>query len=130
MVKENQLEGVMSLINGKIEEVKLPVDKARSLLLLCSCPSRFEFEAHASCRFYVQVDVIISEVSVHAAPSSQTASLTARIAPLMPEPNLNVAVPCLLCLLPQWMGTFLVCESMIESALIARDKYLKPGGIM
>jgi hypothetical protein len=63
VVKENGCSDRVTIQKGKIEELKLPVDK---------------------------VDVIISE----------------------------------------WMGTFLVCESMIESVLWARKRYLHPDGIM
>ncbi|CCU97870.1 unnamed protein product [Malassezia sympodialis ATCC 42132] len=30
----------------------------------------------------------------------------------------------------EWMGYFLLYESMLDTVLLARDKYLKPGGIM
>jgi SAM-dependent methyltransferase len=63
IVKENGLEDVVTLIQGKIEEVELPVEK---------------------------VDVIISE----------------------------------------WMGYFLVFESMLDSVIFARDKWLAPGGVV
>lgn len=53
----------MTIIKGKMEEIKLPVDK---------------------------VDIIISE----------------------------------------WMGYFLLFESMLDAVLYARDKYLKPDGLM
>jgi len=63
IVKDNGFEGKITCIQGKIEEVQLPVEK---------------------------VDIIISE----------------------------------------WMGYFLVYESMLHSVLVARDRFLKPGGIM
>ena len=28
----------------------------------------------------------------------------------------------------EWMGYFLLYESMLDTVLVARDKYLKPGG--
>jgi hypothetical protein len=28
----------------------------------------------------------------------------------------------------EWMGYFLLYESMLDSVIIARDKYMKPGG--
>lgn len=31
-------------------------------------------------------------------------------------------------IISEWMGYFLLRESMLDSVLIARDKYLKPGG--
>ncbi|KAJ7986198.1 hypothetical protein DPEC_G00348300 [Dallia pectoralis] len=61
IVRSNQLEDTVTLIKGKIEEVKLPVEK---------------------------VDIIISE----------------------------------------WMGYFLLYESMLDSVLYARDLYLAVGG--
>uniref|UniRef100_A0A3P8Y2E4 Protein arginine N-methyltransferase 3 n=1 Tax=Esox lucius TaxID=8010 RepID=A0A3P8Y2E4_ESOLU len=61
IVRSNQLEGIVTLIKGKIEEVKLPIEK---------------------------VDIIISE----------------------------------------WMGYFLLFESMLDSVLYARDLYLAEGG--
>ena len=30
-------------------------------------------------------------------------------------------------IISEWMGNFLLYESMLESVLLARDKYLKPG---
>ncbi|XP_062917800.1 protein arginine N-methyltransferase 3 isoform X2 [Mobula hypostoma] len=61
IVRENELDDVVTLIRGRIEDVDLPVDK---------------------------VDVIISE----------------------------------------WMGYFLLFESMLDSVIYARDKYLMEGG--
>jgi protein arginine N-methyltransferase 1 len=63
IVKDNGLDHIVTLIQGKMEEVELPVDK---------------------------VDIIISE----------------------------------------WMGYFLLYESMLETVLAARDKYLVEGGLI
>jgi len=63
IVKDNQLDHVVTLIKSKVEEAQLPVDK---------------------------VDIIISE----------------------------------------WMGYCLLYESMLQTVLIARDRWLKPGGII
>ena len=30
----------------------------------------------------------------------------------------------------EWMGYFLLYESMLDTVLLARDKYLKPGGLI
>lgn len=30
----------------------------------------------------------------------------------------------------EWMGYFLLRESMVESVLLARDRWLRPGGVM
>ncbi|KAJ2810159.1 hypothetical protein H4S07_002833 [Coemansia furcata] len=62
-VIENKLEGVITLVKGKIEDLELPVDK---------------------------VDIIISE----------------------------------------WMGYFLLFEAMLDSVLVARDRFLAPGGLL
>jgi len=63
IVKENGLQDQITILKGKMEEIKLPVDK---------------------------VDIIISE----------------------------------------WMGYFLLYEAMLDTVLYARDKYLKPDGLM
>ncbi len=63
IVKENGFADVITLIQGKVEEVTLPVDK---------------------------VDIIISE----------------------------------------WMGYFLLYESMLDTVIYARDKWLIPGGLL
>jgi protein arginine N-methyltransferase 1 len=63
IVKINNMDDVVTLIQGKVEEVQLPVDK---------------------------VDIIISE----------------------------------------WMGYCLLYESMLQTVLFARDKWLKPDGIL
>jgi len=63
IVKDNNLEHVITLVKGKMEDVELPVDK---------------------------VDIIVSE----------------------------------------WMGYCLLYESMLDTVLVARDKYLKPDGII
>ncbi|CAG8444685.1 4166_t:CDS:10 [Acaulospora colombiana] len=63
IVKENELEDVITLINSKVEEVDLPVQK---------------------------VDIIISE----------------------------------------WMGYFLFFEAMLDSLIVARDRWLAPDGIL
>lgn len=33
-------------------------------------------------------------------------------------------------IISEWMGYFLLYESMLDTVLLARDKYLKPGGRM
>ena len=33
-------------------------------------------------------------------------------------------------IISEWMGYFLLRESMLDSVLVARDKYLKPGGAL
>lgn len=33
-------------------------------------------------------------------------------------------------IISEWMGYFLLYESMLDTVLLARDKYLKPGGLM
>lgn len=33
-------------------------------------------------------------------------------------------------IISEWMGYFLLRESMLDSVLVARDKFLKPGGAM
>jgi len=63
IVKANNLENVITLIKGKVEEITLPVDK---------------------------VDIIISE----------------------------------------WMGYFLIYESMLDTVIYARDKWLAEGGML
>ncbi|KAJ2160403.1 hypothetical protein GGF46_002293 [Coemansia sp. RSA 552] len=62
-VIENGLEGTITLLKGRIEELELPV---------------------------ARVDIIISE----------------------------------------WMGYFLLFEAMLDSVLVARDRYLAPGGLL
>ncbi|KAJ2543078.1 hypothetical protein EV175_006008 [Coemansia sp. RSA 1933] len=62
-VIENKLDGVVTLVKGKIEELELPV---------------------------AQVDIIVSE----------------------------------------WMGYFLLFEAMLDSVLVARDRFLAPGGLL
>uniref|UniRef100_A0A6Q2Z3Y4 type I protein arginine methyltransferase n=1 Tax=Esox lucius TaxID=8010 RepID=A0A6Q2Z3Y4_ESOLU len=63
IIKSNQLDSVITIFKGKVEEVELPVEK---------------------------VDIIISE----------------------------------------WMGYCLFYESMLNTVIFARDKWLKPGGLM
>lgn len=63
IVKANGFEDVIEIVNGKVEEVELPVDK---------------------------VDIIVSE----------------------------------------WMGYFLLYESMLDTVLFARDKWLVEGGLL
>ncbi|CAG5958329.1 unnamed protein product [Menidia menidia] len=63
IIKSNHLDSVITIFNGKVEEVELPVE---------------------------QVDIIISE----------------------------------------WMGYCLFYESMLNTVIFARDKWLKPGGLM
>lgn len=33
-------------------------------------------------------------------------------------------------IISEWMGYFLLYESMLDTVLLARDKYLKPGGLI
>ncbi|KAI8367011.1 S-adenosyl-L-methionine-dependent methyltransferase [Choanephora cucurbitarum] len=62
-IKENGLDHIITCVRGKVEEIKLPVNK---------------------------VDIIVSE----------------------------------------WMGYFLLFEAMLDSVLVARDRWLAPNGIM
>ena len=39
----------------------------------------------------------------------------------MPFPKVDIIIS-------EWMGYFLLYESMLDTVLVARDKYLKPGG--
>jgi len=41
----------------------------------------------------------------------------------LPVPNVDIIVS-------EWMGYFLIYESMLNTVLVARDKWLKPGGLM
>lgn len=62
IVKDNHLDGVITLIRGRVEDIEIPE----------------------------KVDVLVSE----------------------------------------WMGYFLMYESMLKSVIFARDKWLKPGGLV
>uniref|UniRef100_A0A7S4PVY9 type I protein arginine methyltransferase n=1 Tax=Alexandrium monilatum TaxID=311494 RepID=A0A7S4PVY9_9DINO len=43
----------------------------------------------------------------------------------------SVTLPCKVdVIVSEWMGYFLLRESMLDSVLVARDKFLKPGGAM
>ena len=43
----------------------------------------------------------------------------------------DVSLPCMVdVIVSEWMGFYLVHESMMRSVLIARDRFLKPSGIM
>lgn len=43
----------------------------------------------------------------------------------------TVSLPCKVdVIVSEWMGYFLLRESMLDSVLLARDRYLKPGGLM
>jgi predicted RNA methylase len=43
----------------------------------------------------------------------------------------DVTLPCMVdIIVSEWMGFYLVHESMMRSVLVARDRFLKPGGIM
>jgi hypothetical protein len=43
----------------------------------------------------------------------------------------DVMLPCMVdIIVSEWMGFYLVHESMMRSVLVARDRFLKPGGCM
>jgi len=42
----------------------------------------------------------------------------------------DLALPKVDIIVSEWMGTFLIFESMLESVLFARDQFLKPKGVM
>ena len=43
----------------------------------------------------------------------------------------DVTLPCMVdIIVSEWMGFYLVHESMMRSVLVARDRFLKPGGCM
>ena len=85
IVAANGLSDAITLIQGKMENIKMPVDKVGTELLFG------EDDYHADCSgLCLQVDFIISE----------------------------------------WMGYALLYESMLDSVLDARDKYLRAGGYM
>src|SRR3978361_992572 len=41
----------------------------------------------------------------------------------LPFPKVDIIIS-------EWMGYFLLYESMLDTVLLARDKYLKPGGLI
>jgi hypothetical protein len=45
-------------------------------------------------------------------------------------PTTNNPVAKVDIIISEWMGYFLLRESMLDSVLVARDKFLKPGGAM
>ncbi len=44
--------------------------------------------------------------------------------------EVNLPVPQVDIIISEWMGYFLLYESMLDSVLWARDRYLKPDGKM
>ena len=42
---------------------------------------------------------------------------------VLPFPQVDIIIS-------EWMGYFLLYESMLDTVILARDKYLKPGGLM
>ena len=42
---------------------------------------------------------------------------------VLPFPQVDIIIS-------EWMGYFLLYESMLDTVIMARDKYLKPGGLM
>jgi protein arginine N-methyltransferase 1 len=71
-----------------------------------------------------------------------TASLTVRIAALSHLPfsvitlvkgkleETELPIQQFDIIISEWMGYFLLYESMLDTVLLARDKYLKPGGLI
>lgn len=84
IVKSNNMDDIISIIKGKVEEVELPegIEKVLNYLNLK--------KILAYSLALMQVDIIISE----------------------------------------WMGYCLFYESMLETILYARDKWLKPDGLL
>jgi predicted RNA methylase len=46
------------------------------------------------------------------------------------DKNLPIPKKSIDVIVSEWMGHFLICEAMIATVLIGRDRYLKPDGLM
>lgn len=91
LVKANNVQDVVEVIQGSMEDIQLP-EKGLAFLRFSKLSSNSVFVL-VSCLFdmyWCAVDVIISE----------------------------------------WMGYFLLRESMFDSVICARDRWLKPTGVM
>ncbi len=56
-------------------------------------------------------------------------SMTAHACPVQVE-EITLPVEKVDCIISEWMGYFLFYESMLDTVLYARDKWLVPGGLV
>jgi protein arginine N-methyltransferase 1 len=95
IVAKNGFKDRITIIQGKVEEIELPVEKV-------SCP----------CVFYYSTPIKTHQ-QTHLNPI-----------------NLSIRITQVDIIISEWMGYFLLYESMLDTVLYARDKWLVPGGMI
>jgi len=89
--------------------------------------SRFAVKAGAKHVIGVDMSTIIEKAREIVEANGMTAKITLLQGKMeeveLPFPKVDIIVS-------EWMGYFLLYESMLDTVLYARDKYLKPGGLI
>lgn len=62
-------------------------------------------------------------------PHINSSSTTSNACPVQVE-DITLPVDKVDCIISEWMGYFLFYESMLDTVLYARDKWLVPGGLV
>ena len=136
IVADNGYSDRITLLQAKVEEITLPVDKARAPWVperALQYAPRFDCTA-AACS--TQWDNL---------PRSRTMESSASTSELGPSDMETHNMPLLAwskgcryarhgvqvdIIISEWMGYFLMYESMLDTVLFARDKWLRPGGLL
>ena len=94
LVKANNLEDVVEVIEGSIEDITLPEKGLHSLT------------------YYFQLNFVTLSSSLYVFFYTRTGLFAVDV------------------IISEWMGYFLLRESMFDSVICARDRWLKPTGVM
>lgn len=113
IVSVNGFADKITLLKGKMEEVTLPYDKVRA------CPSVLSFD-WGRCLLGPRLRTLQSS-----SPNSPNAGMPSHRITLPRSLLVSLQVDIII---SEWMGYFLFYESMLDTVLYARDRYLAPGG--
>jgi protein arginine N-methyltransferase 1 len=118
IVRDNGFEGVVTIVQGKLEEVRaLCVGGGGSVNSDCLCFGR------------AKTTPPLPPAAARARAHTPTLS-----PPSPPKKPLQISLPEGIdkvdIIVSEWMGYALMYESMLDSVLLARDRWLRPGGAL
>lgn len=87
------------------------------------------FAAEAGAKHVYAVDA--SDIALKATANVLENNMQHRITVLKSKvEDVQLPVPSVDIIISEWMGYFCIYESMLDSVLVARDRFLKPGGVI
>jgi len=141
IVKDNGFADKVTIIKGKVEEITLPVDKVTGEVPPCPSPERATTivgalsmafatrkcgnrdAARRLCSACWGEPPWLLPCARGRGPSPPSAAWHPSDTPSPPLPQVDIIIS-------EWMGYFLFYESMLDTVIFARDKWLNPGGLI